>query len=91
LFKKKEEGGDDYRSKKIHVRSKDPSRIARQFEKGIDNSSKSKGKGVSRCMLHPLFRRLRLRGRFQVKRFRTALQKTIIARPFFKITKIFLQ
>jgi hypothetical protein len=54
LFKKKEEGGDDYRSKKIHVRSKDPSRIARQFEKGIDNSSKSKGKGVSRCMLHPL-------------------------------------
>ena len=47
LFKKKEEGADDFRNKKIHVRSKDPSRIARQFEKGIDPSAKSKGKGVS--------------------------------------------
>jgi hypothetical protein len=45
VFKKKEEGGEDFRSKKIHVRSKDPSRIARQFEKGMDNSSKQKGKG----------------------------------------------
>ncbi len=52
MFKKKEEGGEDFRSKKIHVRSKDPSRIARQFEKGMDNSSKQKGKGgVSPIML----------------------------------------
>ena len=49
MFKKKEAGGDDdFRSKKIHVRSKDPSRIARQFEKGIESASKTKGKGVSR-------------------------------------------
>ncbi len=48
IFKKKEDGGgDDYRNKKIHVRSKDPSRIARQFEKGMNNSAKQKGgKGV---------------------------------------------
>ena len=45
LFKKEKDGGDDFRSKKIHVRSKDPSRIARQFEKGMNSSSKQKGKG----------------------------------------------
>jgi len=31
--KEKSEEGDDFRGKKIHVRSKDPSKIARQFEK----------------------------------------------------------
>lgn len=44
LFKKKEEQGDEFRNKKIHVRSKDPSRIARQFEKQ-STSSKSKSRG----------------------------------------------
>ena len=41
MFEKRERGGEErgHRSKKIHVRSKDPSRIARQFEKG---SSKEK-------------------------------------------------
>ena len=33
--------GEEFRSKKIHVRSKDPSKIARQFE----NGSKEKEKG----------------------------------------------
>jgi len=42
LEEKEKKGEDDsFRSKKIHVRSKDPSAIARQFEKG----DKAKGKG----------------------------------------------
>lgn len=41
VFKKKDGNEDEYRNKKIHVRSKDPSRIARQFEK-TSSSSKSK-------------------------------------------------
>ncbi len=42
LEEKEKKGEDDsFRSKKIHVRSKDPSAIARQFEKG----DKVKGKG----------------------------------------------
>ena len=42
--KEKSEEGDDFRGKKIHVRSKDPSKIARQFEKS------DKGKqGVGRA------------------------------------------
>ena len=44
LFKDKEKGGDEYRNKKIHVRSKDPLRIARQFEKAEKKSSKSSSK-----------------------------------------------
>ncbi len=33
-LEEKEKKGDDFRGKKIHVRSKDPGKIARQFEKG---------------------------------------------------------
>jgi len=44
LEKKAEKGEDEGgRSKKIHVRSKDPSAIARQFEKGDKNSSRKAG------------------------------------------------
>jgi hypothetical protein len=46
IFKKKEGNEDEYRNKKIHVRSKDPSRIARQFEKtSSSKSQKSRSKG----------------------------------------------
>ena len=47
-LEEKEKKGDEDRGKKIHVRSKDPAKIARQFEKGIESASKTKGKGVSR-------------------------------------------
>ena len=48
VFKKKDGNEDEYRNKKIHVRSKDPSRIARQFEKtsSSSKSKKSRDKGV---------------------------------------------
>ena len=48
MFKKKDGNDDEYRNKKIHVRSKDPSRIARQFEKtSSSKSQKPRSKGVS--------------------------------------------
>ena len=48
VFNKKDKNEDEYRNKKIHVRSKDPSRIARQFEKtSSSKSKKSRDKGVS--------------------------------------------
>ena len=48
FIKKKDGNEDEYRNKKIHVRSKDPSRIARQFEKtsSSSKSKKSRDKGV---------------------------------------------
>merc|ERR1711981_298228 len=46
VFNKKDKNEDEYRNKKIHVRSKDPSRIARQFEKtSSSKSKKSRDKG----------------------------------------------
>jgi hypothetical protein len=45
LEEKEKKGGDDYRGKKIHVRSKDPGKIARQFEKGDRELDKPSGKG----------------------------------------------
>jgi len=38
----KDTKGEEYRSKKIHVRSKDPSKIARQFEKGNEHTPRPK-------------------------------------------------
>jgi len=43
-----EDKNDDYRSKKIHVRSKDPSKIARQFEKGSDRGKSGSRNGGTR-------------------------------------------
>eukprot|EP00096_Caligus_rogercresseyi_P003905 TRINITY_DN1776_c0_g1_i3.p1 TRINITY_DN1776_c0_g1~~TRINITY_DN1776_c0_g1_i3.p1 ORF type:complete len:725 (-),score=260.06 TRINITY_DN1776_c0_g1_i3:254-2428(-) len=47
----KKNGDGETRTKKIHVRSKDPSRIARQFEK---NSSDSKGSKSRKDVKRPL-------------------------------------
>jgi len=43
-----ENKNDDYRSKKIHVRSKDPSKIARQFEKGSERGKSGSRNGGNR-------------------------------------------
>lgn len=45
LEEKEKKGGEDYRTKKIHVRSKDPGKIARQFEKGDREEERSAGRG----------------------------------------------
>ena len=43
-LEEKEKKGDEYRGKKIHVRSKDPAKIARQFEKGDREVERSAGR-----------------------------------------------
>jgi hypothetical protein len=45
LEEKEKKGDADYRTKKIHVRSKDPGKIARQFEKGDRDGERTAGKG----------------------------------------------
>jgi len=53
VFKKKDGNEDEYRNKKIHVRSKDPSRIARQFEKTSSSSKSKKSRDKGKVIAPP--------------------------------------